>query len=132
MAEDVIKGEAAHTINGRGLSVSQIKPKGLSLFELGILANVIHEEDPSYSVFSHQCYWFMGTMFAVVELLWGNELSEEEPGRPTPNQYLPKQLGKWKNMSVNPNPDDSDMLKMAEKFKQRRDVEFSLVNFYYF
>jgi hypothetical protein len=127
IAEDVIKGAAAHTISGGGLSVSQIKPKGLSLFELAILANVIHEEDPNYFVLSRQCYWFVAIMFRVVESIWGDQLNEERAGL-LPGQYLPKG-GSWKKLHIVPELKDEDILRVKTIFEKRRDIEFSAVSF---
>jgi hypothetical protein len=130
VAEDLIKGQGGAL--GGGLSVSQLKPKKtLSLFELGILANVIHEEDPNYFLLSRQCYWFIATMFFVVDLVWGNTLNEEEAGHPSPNDYLPKQFGKWNNMPINQN-NNAVIQRVIARFWERRKVEFSSVNFTYF
>ena len=37
-----------------GLIVGQVVPVGLSLFELGIIVDVIHNEEPDYSIFKNQ------------------------------------------------------------------------------
>ena len=127
VAEDLIKGEGS---TGPALSVCQVVPeKDLSLFELGILANVIHEEDPKYCLLSRQCYWFVGTMLLVVESMWGNKLCKEEAGCPSPREYLPNQQGKWRNLSVNAEPTEADIERVKSRFMERREEEFSLVGY---
>ena len=75
LAEDRISGSGRFA-GGReiGKVVCQIAPVGLSLFELGILADVIHHDVPSYKLLQNQCYWFMLMVFEIVlrvyEILW--------------------------------------------------------------
>lgn len=44
-----------------GQVVREIVPQELSLFELGILADVVHSDCPSYNLLKNQCYWYLLT-----------------------------------------------------------------------
>ena len=48
------------------LNITQIRPQSLSLFELAVLADTIHNHDPLYSILKHQCFWFVTTLCNVV------------------------------------------------------------------
>ncbi|PPQ97440.1 hypothetical protein CVT26_002850 [Gymnopilus dilepis] len=39
----------------------------LPLARLACLAKIVHDEDPSYSVFRHQCYWYANLIMKVIE-----------------------------------------------------------------
>ena len=46
-----------------------LKPKNLSLFDLVILAETVHNHAPSYSIVGKNCYWYANIVFdACVEL----------------------------------------------------------------
>jgi hypothetical protein len=94
----------------------QIMPNDeLSLFELGILVDVIDNHKPD-SLLQNQCYWFTSTIFNTVETLYGNQLVDH----PAPNDYLPDLGGQWNKM----------LIIMAIKFSEQREERFSEVNFY--
>lgn len=56
------KGDYA--INSR--NIRQIHPTSLSIFELAVLADTVHNHDPLYSVFKSQCYWYARTICDIV------------------------------------------------------------------
>ena len=113
-----------------GQVVRQIQPINLSLFELGILADVVHNEDPDYSLLKSQCYWFLHLIFEVVILLYGDNLNTA-PDSVTPVDYLPNLAGRWKNQLIIA-PKDEILRKVATKFLERREEEFSRVNILFF
>ena len=43
-------------------NIRQIRPQSLSLFELAVLANAVHNHDPLYSTLKSQCYWYTLTV----------------------------------------------------------------------
>jgi hypothetical protein len=53
--------EGGKPIQEIGLVIRQLQPIDLSLYELGILVDVIHKEAPEYSLLRNQCYWFTNT-----------------------------------------------------------------------
>ena len=52
--------------------VREIKPDGLSLFELALLVDMVHKVAPIYPLFENQCFWFAQTICDVVELSEAN------------------------------------------------------------
>jgi hypothetical protein len=46
-----------------GHCICQFKPVGLSLFDLILLARVVHEHAPIYGLFDNQCYMFSSVIF---------------------------------------------------------------------
>jgi len=132
VAEDRIVGEGTRSfaIARDGRVVRQIKPTDLSLFQLGILFNVIHHEAPNYSLLKYQSFWFVSTVLYIVESLWGNQLDKKEADHPTPNEYLPlQQLGTWRSMPIiAPNPELVE--RVISKFFIKQMEEFSLVIFF--
>ena len=48
----------------------KLKPNSLSLFDLAVLADSVHDHDPLYSVLKHHCYWFAGIVCAVIEKVY--------------------------------------------------------------
>ncbi len=45
----------------------KLKPNSLSLFDLAVLADSVHNHDPLYSVLKHHDYWFAEIVCAVIE-----------------------------------------------------------------
>ena len=101
-----------------GKVVCQIQPVGLSLFELGILTNVIHNEEPHYSLLKSQCYWFMNTIFNVVRILYRDNLNET-PNMITPDDYLPDSAGRFMDMLI-VNPKDDLLCDIARRCSERQ------------
>jgi hypothetical protein len=124
-AEDRISGSAKFTIGQAfGLVVRQIEPIGLSLFELGILVDVIHDEAPYYKLLKNQCYWFSLVILEVVLMSYANSL-DTQAGR-SPDEYLPQQSGKWSNLLI-AFPDKGLLERVKATFLDRRHREFSKV-----
>lgn len=49
--------------------IKRFKPQGLSVFDLVLLALVLHEQAPFYNLFRNQCYFFANVLFqAVVQM----------------------------------------------------------------
>lgn len=87
--------------------VRRIKPKGLYLFELALLADVVHKQDRLYSLFQNQRYWYANLICDAVVALYtckeqdnrGNAYCQDGVYIP-PNNYLPKLAGQWKRIPV--------------------------------
>jgi hypothetical protein len=65
MAEDSISGRASGTLF-TGRCTRSFTPTELSLFDLVLLAQVVHEYAPVYGLFSNQCYLFASVIFDAV------------------------------------------------------------------
>ena len=117
----------------------QIKPSGLSFFELIILADSIH--DQNYSMLGTQCFWYVSIICNIVEqeytcpkIVTGpSSLSGGLVGNSIYlNDYLPDMSGTVKEFLVS-RPDNkvaSDLLHV--KFKKhlaakQEDVSFTIV-----
>ena len=54
-----------------GRSSCQIKPHNLTLFQLLLLANVVHEISPQYSNVEKNCYWYANVIVNAVISIFG-------------------------------------------------------------
>jgi hypothetical protein len=125
VAEDLFLGSARFTEQREvGLVCREIAPVNLSLFELGILADVIHNEAPTYDLLKNQCYWFLLTVFEVVLRVYVNSLDSQE-GVP-PDQYLPKLSGTFAGCLIIA-PIEDDLKRVENTFRERRKEEFDVV-----
>ena len=83
-----------------GQVVWQIQPQSLSLFKVAVLADVVHNYAPLYSLFRRQCYWFAFIICAVVmkictcSSIGSPDLDSQEEIRIPPNSYLPDLAGR--------------------------------------
>ena len=73
-ADNHILGRGMFETQEIGKCINKVRPLDLSLFKLGILVNVIHQEAPTYSVLNNQCYWFVGIIIEIIVLLYGDGL----------------------------------------------------------
>jgi len=128
VAEDHILGEGTGSFAKDCRIVYQTMPMDLSLFELGILINDIHDERPNYSLLKYQCYWFIYTVISLVEMLWIDKLNEKKANHLSPKEYLPQQqLGTWRNLPIIA-LDLQLVQRVVSKYQAKREEEFSLVN----
>ena len=129
-AEDRILGRGMFVRNSKifrdiGHVVRQISPiEDLSLFELGILVDVIHNEAPVYSLLNNQCYWFVNAICDLVVIMYGDK--DRLSGIKGPSDYLPNLAGRWKSMRIVA-PHKESLKRMVIKFTERQDREFSEV-----
>ena len=88
-----------------GQVVWQIQPQSLSLFKVVVLADVVHNYAPLYSLFKRQCYWFAFIICAVIlktctcSSIGSPSFTEDEICIP-PNSYLPNLAGRWMGILV--------------------------------
>lgn len=50
--------------------IKRFEPQGLSLFDLVVLADVVHEQAPIYCLFQRHCYWFANVIFMAIVMLY--------------------------------------------------------------
>jgi hypothetical protein len=127
LAEDRISGSGRFSGNcgGMGQIIRQIAPIELSLFELGILVDVIHNEAPCYNLIHRQCFWFMLMIFEVVLRAYDNTLDTQSGV--APDVYLPKLSGKWAGFLIVA-PEKEVLDRVEKKFREQRKEEFSKVH----
>ena len=54
-----------------GQNVQYFKPNHLSLFELALLANVVHDLYPTYSLLGRQCYFYANLVYTAAKIHFG-------------------------------------------------------------
>jgi len=119
-------GHGSKESHGRGRIIRQLEPQGLSLFDLIILAKVVHDEDPIYSLLHRQCYWFSNVIFQVIKRNFPCKVIESEGSdeiywsvRIPPNQYLPDEAGRWRGLRISKITETITQI-MTEKFNACR------------
>lgn len=129
--ENKIKGEKY----GCGQTARQITPKNLKLFELVVLANVVHEFAPVYTFIDRNCFWFCNFMLDAVLELWPNE---DKPGlqvgahtKVPIDPHNTEISGRYKGWKIN-ETDRRDLSLVLDKFRdEHRDVILR-VNLFFF
>ncbi len=87
----------------------KLEPGTLSLFDLAILADCVHNHAPLYSILEHHCYWFIQIICAIIKKLlypcttiWSKQyapVSKDTICIPT-NNYLPDMEGRTMEILV--------------------------------
>ena len=68
LAADTISGLSPGKLN-RGRCIRQFEPSSLSLFDLVLLSQVVHDYAPIYGLFDNQCYMFASVIFdSIVQI----------------------------------------------------------------
>jgi hypothetical protein len=65
LALDSISGRSSDSLKPERC-IRQFRPVQLSMFDLALLAQVVHENAPVYGLFSNQCYLFSSVIFDAV------------------------------------------------------------------
>ena len=112
----------------------QIKPNNLKLFELVILANVVHDFAPNYSLMGKNCFWFCNMMFdAIIEIFHLdksiNPKDDERLKKFVPVLIDPHNCaisGRYLGWKVN-HTDSEDLSKVVHEFKKARTFAISEV-----
>ncbi len=113
LARDQITG--ASSLNPANC-IKRFKPQGLSLFDLVLVALVLHLEAPFYTLFRNQCYFFANVLFQTIVQIYslipssstllpaGLDLQEtHNPGPdPVPVPTIVKSLPKDANILILP------------------------------
>jgi hypothetical protein len=138
LAYDTFRGgrsveQYAHSIH----NIRQLSPSGLSLFDLVVLADCIHESEPDYTTLGTQCFWFASMVCNVVEQEYTSDVitgpSSSSGGQSIGStNYLPDLSGRVKGVLVS-RLDDEATLDMVSKFladlaAMRKSVSFITVH----
>ena len=134
-AEDMISGVKKQDL---GKSIRQYKPDGLSMWDVVLIAYVVHKLAPTYALFRSQCYWFANVIFEVIVALFPSKSESETPppGSPPtlllPNDYLPKEAGRWCGILINDPRVVEAVVSIAKcRFKTQQANYLAKVNLYY-
>ena len=99
---------ARHISCGQTIRRVKLKPKSLRFSELAILANVVHQQGPIYSLLKTQDYWYANIIFDSILSVYPYEdefrdrdgiLTKELVYLPA-NDYFPNLTGRWISISV--------------------------------
>src|SRR6266545_1668084 len=107
-AKDQFTGgkDAEGSADTLGQVIWQIRPQFLTLFQLAILADIVHNYALLYSLFKRQCYWFASIICAVILKICTctsvspQGLRQSDNIRIPPNSYLPDLAGRWMGILV--------------------------------
>jgi hypothetical protein len=92
-------------------NIRQIRPLSMTLFDLVVLADVVHEHDPLYSLLSSQCFWYASTIVSVIKRVYSCSedtstdldktlIPSMDNIRIPPNDYLPKLEGRFMGILI--------------------------------
>ena len=114
-----------------GQVVWQIQPQELTLFQVAVLADVVHEYAPLYSLFRRQCYWFAFIICAVIMRICtcssvGSPDIHTDDIRVPPNNYLPNLAGRWMGILVR-GVEEAVLKIVIDKFNARYDEKLNEV-----
>ena len=59
-----------------GQMLQYFKPRNLSLFQLAVIAQVVHTSYPNYAILNTQCYYYATLVYAVAKKIGGIKASE--------------------------------------------------------
>ena len=102
-----------------------------------ILANVVHDHSPLYSLLKCQCYWYSNTIFSVIANSYACEGVSVPEGYEMDdltiplNSYLPHLGGTW--MGVNINTISNAVVEvMKENFQKHLEAVLTEVSIFYY
>lgn len=139
-AFDRILGES-HTEGrryGYGQNARQIKPNNLKLFELLVLAQVVHDFSPLYSLLERNCYWYCNIVVDAVVEIFGLDESISPGDSERKNHYSPIAdpyrsdiSGRWNGFKVS-HTKAEDLIRIVHEFKKKHRATLSEVSLFFF
>ena len=103
---DQFMGEAFVDCYASWQCIQQIKPRGLTFFQLVLLAHVVHMLAPNYMSLKDNCYWYLNMVFDAITGHFGVDLTSEDTRRENRYTYDPTMPGHWRGMLITTsNPD---------------------------
>lgn len=101
----ILGGSNIGSMKYHGQNVQYFKPKRLSLFELVLLAKVVHEKYPVYSLLYSQCFFYARLVYAAAES-YAQVLTSENADKTQKDlvyirgSHLSDKYGRWKGVKV--------------------------------
>lgn len=89
LAHDSITGHPQGSLNPRHCILT-FKPVGLTVFDVVLIAKLVHDYAPIYGLFDNQCYMFARVIFDVIVQLFSHPPSALEPDRNHASTSIPK------------------------------------------
>jgi hypothetical protein len=90
-----------------GQIVAYFKPDKLTIFEVILLAHVVHEMHPTYTLLGEQCYFYTRIIYAATQQIFGvspsKSANENEDLVYFIDSHLttPVKYGRWKGILIN-------------------------------
>jgi len=134
-ADDMVSGVKLQDL---GKSIRQYDPIGLTVFDLVLLALVVHQLSPIYSLFESQCYWFANIIFDVIVAIYPSKSqcrpdTGDGPRILFPPDYLPQEFGQFMGVTINdPRVVDAVVSVAKSHFEEAKKSYQKKVIFYYF
>jgi hypothetical protein len=137
-AVDQFMGEKfVFSANWHGQNIRHLKPKKrLSLFQLVILADVVHMEFPKYKLLREQCFFFAALIYSTIEYHFGVNSSSstilsvvEDPNHDLvhiENSRLSNRFGRYKGALLT-EIQPQEVVDMATKYEKMFDLEIAKV-----
>ena len=100
---------------GTGRGAKSFEVRNLSLFHLALLADVVHNQYPLYSLFKNNCYWFSAVFYMAarvidnmiapgpesdIQLLFECSKDTTDYFYIPPYMYLPQVAGRWMGFRI--------------------------------
>ena len=106
-----------------------IKPNRLSLYELALLANAVHDIHLTYELLQNQCYYFADIVFNAVEQHFGvcaEDANKIQDGLVyVDGSCLSNKYGRWRGIMINKTrPEDVSLAIKAYKEARTEDMNF--------
>jgi len=126
-AVDRFLGEAFVERYADWVCVRQIKPRGLKLFQLVVLARVVHMHAPTYTPLRDNCFWFVGTVLDGVEAL-GVDLptTPEDTRRKAKYLFDSDMPGRWRGLKIT-TTDQVEVSVILSKYQEALDQQLEKV-----
>ena len=119
-----------------GQRVRKVIPVNLNLFQLAILASVVHKQSSLFSLFENQCYWYASLIVdAVIALGYSGEHHCYDRGGVRtmdrvyfPNDYcVPDLAGRWIEISIG-KVEHAVLSIVRERFEEVREEKINEVS----
>jgi hypothetical protein len=111
-----------------GRNARVLEPSNLSLFDLTILAQAVHEFAPHYAIIGKNCYWFCNIIFdACIELFPPDNLDSPVENIRKFGLHEDEISGRFRGFKVSAT-NDEDLSVILRKYKKAHTKAFGKVN----
>jgi len=114
-----------------GQVLQYFKPQNLTLFDLAIIAEVVHDANPYYEILNSQCYFYAALVYAAAEKFSTIPVSESADAPQTElveirGSYLSNRYGRWRGLKVTKVDPDSlvvEAILLRAQESRRRELD---------
>jgi hypothetical protein len=115
-----------------GQNVQYFQPNGMSLFQFAVLAEVVHNQHPTYSLLGAQCFFYAGLVYTAAKKIFGicPNLSTVGVAYVT-DSHLPDRYGRYKGVKVTEvNSEDVSAAVTAYRIEYEDEVALVIILYY--